>query len=143
MNKTVVKGINSIYLPVSNPHYSANWYVMHLGMKLLMAVQPDSVQAQLGFPNGQSLVLIQTKHSRNANFIEIGGSEQCPLTIEVENFEEAFKELTSAGVRTSPIEDNKSCGKNFYAFDPDGNKIDIWSGWPIHNKANLDRAAMV
>ncbi|GAA0134525.1 hypothetical protein YSY43_13650 [Paenibacillus sp. YSY-4.3] len=34
------------------------------------------------------------------------------------------------GARVADIEDHGDCGRNFTAYDPAGNKIDLWSGWP-------------
>ncbi|TLS51615.1 VOC family protein [Paenibacillus antri] len=135
MSKTVAKGINAVYLPVTSPLRSSEWYVNYLGLSLLMPVNADSTQAQLGFSNGQTIFLIRTKHQQNANYLEVGGTEQCPITIEVEEFDHVFRTLQSKGLKLDPIEDNGDCGKNFYLYDPDGNKIDMWSGWPSDTSA--------
>lgn len=133
MNKTIAKGINAVYLPVSNPYKSSRWYVNHLGLKMLRPVNEESTQAQLGFDCGQTIFLIQTKHKQNANYIEVGGSVQCPITIEVDNFDQVYKALKSEGVEMDQVEDNGECGKNINVYDPDGNMIDIWSGWASVN----------
>lgn len=135
MSEVLVKRIETIYLPVSNPNKSAEWYVKHLGLKLLAPVEQHSTQAQLGLASNQSLFLIQTKDKTNANFIEVNGNEQCVLTFEVSNFEHLYKELKESGVNVTAIEDNADCGMNFYVYDLDRNKLDIWSGWPS-NRAN-------
>ncbi|UVI29190.1 VOC family protein [Paenibacillus spongiae] len=129
MTKSIAKGIDCVYLPASDPRVSAEWYVKHLGLTLLRPIT-NNAQAQLGFPSGSAIFLMQTKESQNANYHDIFGNEQCLLTIEIENFDEAFDAIRSAGVKTDPIEDNGGCGRNFYVYDPDGNKIDLWSGWP-------------
>jgi predicted enzyme related to lactoylglutathione lyase len=133
MNTTVAKRIECVYLPASNPCASADWYVRNLGLTLLRPVNPDSAQAQLQFPNKQTIFLIQTQHRQHANFVQTEGWEQCPLTIEVENLEEVYSAMSSGGVKVGPIEDNKGCGKSFYAYDPDGTKIDVWGGWPVRD----------
>jgi hypothetical protein len=38
--------------------------------------------------------------------------------------------MKNNGAKVSEIEDSGGCGLNFYAYDPDGNKLDIWGGWP-------------
>jgi hypothetical protein len=133
MNTTVAKRIECVYLPASNPCASADWYVRNLGLTLLRSVDPDSAQAQLQFQNEQTIFLIRTQHRRHANFVQIEGWEQCPLTIEVENLEEVYSVMSSDGVKVEPIEDNKGCGRNFYAYDQDGTIIDVWGGWPTRD----------
>ncbi|MCQ6563280.1 VOC family protein [Paenibacillus mendelii] len=129
MTKPIAKGIDCVYLPASDPRSSAEWYVQHLGLTLKRPIT-NNAQAQLGFPAGDTIFLMQTKESQNANYFDSFGNEQCLLTLEIENFDEVFELLSSAGVRIDPIEDNGGCGRNFYVYDPDGNKIDLWSGWP-------------
>jgi hypothetical protein len=136
MNRSVARRIECVYLPASNPYLSADWYVRNLGLTLLRPVNPDSAQAQLQFQNEQTIFLIRTQHRQHANFIQMEGWEQCPLTIEVENLEEVYRAMSAYGVKLEPIEDNKGCGKNFYAYDPNGTKIDVWGGWPILDKGS-------
>ena len=123
------KGIDCVYLPASDPRISAEWYVKYLGLTLKRAIT-NNEQAQLRFKSGSTIFLIQTKDSRNLNYPNISGFEQCVMTIEIENFDETFETLRLAGQAKDQISDNGSCGKNFYAYDPDGNKIELWSGWP-------------
>lgn len=51
--------------------------------------------------------------------------------MEVVNFEDLHAKMKSDGAQVADIEDNGRCGLNFYAYDPAGNKIDMWSGWPL------------
>lgn len=136
MTEVIVKRIETIYLPVSNPKKSAEWYVKHLGLKLLSPVENSSTQAQLGLQSNQSLFLIQSKDKTNATFVEINGNEQSVLTLEVTNFEKCYQELENNGANITAIENQGDCGENFYLYDPDGNKIDIWSGWPDKQSGN-------
>jgi catechol-2,3-dioxygenase len=125
---TVVKRIECVYLPATNMEESAKWYIEHLGLKLLRPVHEN--QAQLGISTEQTIFLIKSKEPGNVNYIEINGSEQCILTMEVENFRELHSKMKQNGAYVTDISDNAGCGLNFYAYDPAGNKIDIWGGWP-------------
>ena len=124
----IVKRIECIYLPATNTEDSANWYIEHLGLKLLRPVHEN--QAQLGIGPEQTIFLIKSKEPGNVNYTEIGGSEQCIFTMEVEKFKELHNKMKKNGAHVTDIEDNAGCGLNFYAYDPAGNKIDLWSGWP-------------
>ncbi|MBB4824650.1 catechol-2,3-dioxygenase [Sporosarcina luteola] len=128
--ETIVKRIETVYLPVQNPAASAEWYRHNLKLAHAAPIEPNATQAQLLVGSGQSLFLIKSKEPIHANFTEIGGEEQCMLTLEVEQFQELHERLSKDGVMVTKIEDHEGCGENFYVYDPDGNKLDIWSGWP-------------
>lgn len=128
--KTVVKRIETVYLPVQNPAASAEWYQTNLNLTISAPTSPDAVQAQLSLESGQSLFLIKAKEPIHANFTEIGGQEQCILTMEVKSLYELHKQLSENGVNVTEIQNLQECGSNFYLYDLDGNKLDIWGGWP-------------
>jgi catechol 2,3-dioxygenase-like lactoylglutathione lyase family enzyme len=129
MKSTIVaKRIDCVYLPATNTEESAKWYMDHLGLRLKRPVHEH--QAQLEISPEQSIFLIKSREPLNVNYTEINGTEQCIMTMEVENFEELYSIMKDKGARISEIEDNGGCGPNFYAYDPAGNKIDIWGGWP-------------
>ncbi|MBS4220986.1 hypothetical protein KHA96_22080 [Bacillus sp. FJAT-49711] len=50
--------------------------------------------------------------------------------MEVNDFHRLYDELEISGATITGIVDNDDCGKNFYVYDIDSNKIDIWSGGP-------------
>lgn len=129
--KGFIKRIETIYLPVANPKASAEWYEKHLRLKAVGTVESDATQVQLLVDSGQFIFLIQSKSGVNVNFTEIGGKEQCLLTLEATDFHHLYDELQAKGAEITAIEDHIECGKNFYLYDFDGNKIDIWSGWPV------------
>jgi len=126
-----IKRIETVYLPVASPKASAEWYEQHLKITASSTVQPDATQAQLTLESGQFIFLIQSKERGNANFTEVGGEEQCSLTLQVTDFHRLYEELQANGATITAIEDNHDCGQNFYVYDLDGNKLDIWSGWPV------------
>ncbi|QHW33681.1 VOC family protein [Paenibacillus rhizovicinus] len=125
---SMVKEINCIYIPTTDTKESAQWYVHNLGLELMRPVHEN--QAQLRIPSGQAIFLIRTPEQTNLNYIQIGGTEQCALTLEVNDFQGLYSQMKNNGAKVSEIEDNEGCGLNFYVYDPDGNKLDIWGGWP-------------
>ncbi|WP_397386529.1 VOC family protein [Paenibacillus terrigena] len=72
--------------------------------------------------------MIKTPEQTNLNYIEIGGTEQYALTLVVNDVHGLYSQMKNNGAKVSEIEDNGGCGHNFYAYDPDGNKLDIWGG---------------
>lgn len=129
--ESFIKRIETIYLPVANPKASSEWYEKHLKLKSASTVELEATQAQLALESGQFIFLIQNKDRVNANFTEVGGEEQCSLTLQVTDFHRLYEELQVNGATITAIEDNRECGQNFYVYDLDGNKLDIWSGWPV------------
>lgn len=124
----IVKEINCIYIPTTDTEKTAQWYMDHLGLELRRPV--DDNQAQLHLPSGQAIFLIKTPVPTTLNYTQIGGTEQCALTLEVNDIHGLYRQMKNSGAHVSDIEDNGGCGLNFYAYDPDGNKLDIWGGWP-------------
>jgi hypothetical protein len=127
----IVKEITCIYIPTTDTEKTAQWYMDNLGLKLMRPVH--EYQAQLRIPSGQAIFLIKTPERTNLNYIQIGGTEQCALTLEVNDFHGLYNRMKNNGTNVSDIEDNGGCGLNFYAYDPDGNMLDIWGGWPSEN----------
>ncbi|MDW0118284.1 VOC family protein [Sporosarcina thermotolerans] len=123
-----VKEINCIYIPTTNTEKTAHWYINNLGLELTAPITEN--QAQLRIPSGTSIFLIKTSRPTTLNYLEISGTVQSALTLEVNDFHILYLRMKDNGANVSDIEDNGSCGLNFYAYDPDGNKLDIWSGWP-------------
>jgi hypothetical protein len=50
-------------------------------------------QAQLRIPSGQAIFLIKSPEQTNLNYIEIGGTEQCALTLEVNDFHGLYSQM--------------------------------------------------
>lgn len=59
------------------------------------------------------------------------------LILEVNADAEEFQDrLTEEGITTTPIKDSGGCGKSLDVYDPDGNLIKLWFGYP-KQKNNL------
>jgi len=125
--KAKVKQIECIYIPITNPYESAEWYQKNLGLELRNPVTEDQVQFRVG--EHQSIFLIKTKEKTTLNYTEVGGYEMSAVTLEVTNIEEIYNNMRSNGVTIEGITGTEGCGDSFEAFDPDGNKISIWGGW--------------
>lgn len=122
-----VKQIECVYIPITNPHQSAEWYQKNLGLELRNPVTEDQVQLKVG--EHQAIFLIKTKERVTLNFTEVGGHEMSALTLEVTNIEEMYSTMKSNGVTIEGVDEREGCGEFFEAFDPDGNRISIWGGW--------------
>ncbi|CAG9623646.1 VOC family protein [Sutcliffiella rhizosphaerae] len=125
----VMKGINCIYLPVTNIEESTSWYQRILRLERMNDITSESTQAQFRITPDQSIFLIKTAEKVNLTYTEIDGNEQCILTLAVSNIRELYEEIKAMESDISSIEDNGACGLSFYVKDPDGNKIELWGGW--------------
>lgn len=121
-----VQRIETVYLPVTDPALSAQWYIENLQLELLRPVDSENNQAQLGLASGQALFLIRTSEPLNLTFKEVGGHEQCIMTLEVTDLQAIYQKLKSNDCRLTPIEDYGECGVSFSVYDPDGNKLEVW-----------------
>lgn len=125
--KAKVKQIECVYIPITNPNVSAEWYQRNLGLELRNPVTEDQVQLRVG--ENQAIFLIKTKEKTTLNYIEVGGTEMSALTLEVTDIEEVYNTMRRNGVEIEGIDETEGCGDFFEVFDPDGNKIAIWGGW--------------
>ncbi|WP_435169732.1 VOC family protein [Paenibacillus glycanilyticus] len=122
-----VKQIECVYIPITNPFESAEWYQRNLGLLLRNPVTEDQVQLKVG--ENQAIFLIKTKEKTTLNYIEAGGTEMSAITLEVTNIEEIYNNMKINGARIEGVNETEGCGDFFDVFDPDGNKISIWGGW--------------
>ena len=125
--KAKVKQIECVYIPITSPYESAEWYQRNLGLELRNPVTEDQVQFRVG--EYQSIFLIKTKEKTTLNYTEVGGTEMSAVTLEVTNIEDMYNNMKLNGVRIEGIVETEGCGDFFEVFDPDGNKISIWGGW--------------
>lgn len=120
--------VGTIYLPVTNPKVSAEWFCTNLGADLgYMDEGNNHVILNLA---QQSFILIQSEKGTLANFNTINDGLMFPFTFEVNGIEaliQLHEELQDKGVSVGEIEDRGHTGRNFIITDPDGNKYDVWS----------------
>lgn len=120
--------VGTIYLPVTNPKLSANWFCSNLRAELAF-IDEGNNHAILNLAH-QSFILILSESSVTANFQTINDGLMFPFSFEVNGEEELLelhKELTDNGVTVGEIEDRGHDGRNFIIVDPDGNRFDVWS----------------
>lgn len=120
--------VGTIYLPVTNPKLSANWFCSNLGAELAF-IDEGNNHAIINLAH-QSFVLILSESGVTANFQTINDGLMFPFSFEVNGEGELLKlhkELIEKGVTVGEIEDRGHDGRNFIIVDPDGNRFDVWS----------------
>ncbi|WP_214629229.1 VOC family protein [Paenibacillus agaridevorans] len=120
--------VGTIYLPVTNPKLSAEWFCTHLGAELsYMDEGNNHVILNLA---QQSFILIQSEKGTLANFNTINDGLMFLFTFEVNGIDaliQLHEDLQDKGVTVGAIEDRGHTGRNFIITDLDGNKYDVWS----------------
>lgn len=122
---TSLKGICSVYVPVSNPIKSAQWWQHNFGLEFAVPFNPAEAQAIMKLADGQWLHLVETEDEVDSQFLNKLGDEMFRFTFEVSGIEVLHDYLNSSGVRIEQLHDRGSCGFNFVFFDLDGNKFDV------------------
>lgn len=75
-------------------------------------------------------MLVQTNGNERMFFTHKGSPNHI-LILEVNaDADEYQNKLTEAGIHTSSIKDAGGCGKSLDVYDPDGNLIKLWFGYP-------------
>lgn len=116
--------IASIYLPVSDPRASLDWYVSHFNLSRNGAGQPVT-------EDGVSLFFLKTvDEGVTSNFYTTdwkpGGCEMAMFNFRVDNVRLLRQRLLDNGVTVSEVNDAGGCGLSVHAFDPDGNRLELW-----------------
>ncbi|RSD28778.1 VOC family protein [Mesobacillus subterraneus] len=117
--------VGTVYIPVSDPALSAEWYKGKLGAKLNFL---DEEKAILDIAD-ISIFLVKSA-DQSSNFFDAEGVERFVLTYEVNGLgalRSLQAELKEHGVKVGEIENRGHAGRNFVFCDLDGNKFDVWS----------------
>jgi predicted enzyme related to lactoylglutathione lyase len=120
VKEPLLKAVNCIYIPVTDPHKAADWYEKYLGLN---RVTPGGDVMLLG--NGMWMFLSRSP-GQTSNFVGGDGSVISPFTFETENIVTLHQSLIDSGATVEPIEDFNTCGFKFWFDDPDGNRFHIW-----------------
>ena len=115
----LIKGY--FYIPVSDFDVSVKWYEDVLGFKLVLN---DPLYRDLESPTGIRIMLIERRGNINSQMMYDTG-EQASYGFIVDNIEEIHSYLISKDIRVTNIGDYQ--GKSFSFFDPDDNRIEMWS----------------
>ena len=59
--------------------------------------------------------------------IKSSGGQGLTLSIQVDNADEIWRLLQSKGVKVNEIKDHPWGGRSFFLFDPEGNRLEMWS----------------
>jgi predicted enzyme related to lactoylglutathione lyase len=121
----LLKRVSHNYLPVQDIKKAIAWYTKYLGLTQV----PDG-RTILALGNGQWLFLMESKTTKNANFVtdQWDGKdyEMFSLTFETDEIIKLHESLRESGTYVESIIDHGGCGLQFKFKDLDGNKFNVW-----------------
>ncbi|MFD0618608.1 VOC family protein [Paenibacillus sp. GCM10027629] len=133
--EATVKSVACIEVPVKNMQRSVDFYVFQLGFyinttKNRLPIETDNTEVFIYPASGVEIMLVKTDGEERLAFTHKGKPNHVLILEISEDIVKCQSRLVEAGIRTSPIKDRGGCGKSFDVFDPDGNLIKLWFGYP-------------
>ncbi|WP_199616201.1 sigma-70 family RNA polymerase sigma factor [Paenibacillus alkalitolerans] len=122
-----IVGISCINFPVRNVDVSAQWYVKHLGCKLVREPirSANGANAIIQLGDGGPNVFLHEEAERTPLHFTRNGVPASLFELKTDDIEAFYAQLVEEGVQVSERYDNYPCSKYFDVVDPDGNTITI------------------
>jgi len=133
--EATVKSVACIEVPVKNMQRSVDFYVFQLGFyinttKNRLPIETGNTEVFIYPASGVEIMLVKMDGEERLAFTHKGKPNHVLILEISEDVVKCQSRLVEAGIRTSPIKDRGGCGKSFDVFDPDGNLIKLWFGYP-------------
>lgn len=128
----VLKSINCIYVPASDPYETIQWFNRHFGLKRTGSkpMKRDTNGESIALGNGTELFVLKAADGSRMTFqtdVWSGPDFQLSmLSFEVDDIVEVHRSLQDNGAKVEELRDANGCGMAFYFYDPDGNKFCAW-----------------
>lgn len=112
----LVTGIGGLFFRSKDHKALALWYEQHFGIN---SMQSGSVWTQEAGPTVFSPFKQDTQYFGSPE-------QQFMLNLRVSDLDKLLEQLAAAGVKTDEKSPDESYGKFAWAYDPEGNKIELW-----------------
>lgn len=124
MNQTETAAIvtSYIYIPVSDVNRSGEWYTKHLGFQ--WNPEPDH-NIELWTSTGVWMFMRTDYPLPNAADM----ARRPVFGLQVSDIQALHRTLQEQGQQVGALANDEG-GSTFLLTDPDGNRIEIWGGWP-------------
>ncbi|AZS16758.1 VOC family protein [Paenibacillus lutimineralis] len=122
-----------VELPVRNVKESMQWYTDLFGVDLCFPYNEGDDGAWLNL-NGLGFGLIRSDDQPKMDFVSASGERKPFFTFQVDNIKELYEEMNQKGVEVKEMVYKQGGGYSFQFFDPSGNFLGIWGGWPKENE---------
>ncbi len=129
MSDDTVQGLGGAFLYVDDLDGAAAWYRQHLGLELQSwgdsrgTVLPSMDRQPAGRMASTTFALFQAEKPLPE------GVRTGRVNFRVRDLDGLVARLQDAGVRTEALED-ESFGRFVWAWDPEGNKVELWEPPP-------------
>lgn len=122
--KKLLKSVSCIYIPCADPERTMNWFRGQF--QLLKTDGP-----WLTLENGTDLMFIETTDETRMKYNgeSWGGDPNFDMPIlmfQVEDIDKLYSSMKQSESEAEEIRDNGGCGREFYFYDPEGNKYVAW-----------------
>ena len=112
-------GVGGVFLKAQDPQALARWYAAHLGIP----VQDGGSMAFDG-PESAGMTVFAHFPADSPYFGEV--SQQAMVIFRVDDLEGLLAQLSAAGVRIDPKQEDHEYGKFAWIWDPEGNRVELW-----------------
>ncbi len=118
-----VTGIGGVFLKAKDPKALSAWYAANLGIQLsdyggATMLWSDEVPATTGSTTW-SLFPAESKYFGD-------GAQTAMVNYRVDDIDGVLAQLEAAGARIDPKREDASYGRFAWAWDPEGNRFELW-----------------
>jgi predicted enzyme related to lactoylglutathione lyase len=118
-----------IELPVKDVKESVKWYTEMFGLGFCFPYYEGDDEAWLNL-NGMGFGLVRSNELPQMDFVTAKGERKPFFTFQVDNIHELREEMIQKGAKVKEMVYKEGGGYSFQFFDPSGNHLGIWGGWP-------------
>ena len=135
-----VTGIGGVFLKSRSPAKLAAWYRKNMGLELAPGGQFmtwDWSTTRAPRRVGSTVWAAMGPKDREWG----AGPSSTELNYRVENLDLLLRQLRRTGVKVADKSDDSSFGKFAWAFDPEGNRLELWEP-PRRSRSSKDHSPM-
>ncbi|MFC5734652.1 VOC family protein [Cytobacillus gottheilii] len=123
MTTALFKGMEGVFIPVTDPELSAKWYGEILGFKLIY-IEEEAAVMRIGDQSQTVVCLVKTQNHQPMKFPENNFGVGKYYNFIPNNIEETHKLLLKKEVKVNPISGDGTT-KFFTFYDPDNNPLGV------------------
>jgi glyoxylase I family protein len=123
MTKPLLKGMEGVFIPVTDPNFSSKWYEEILGFKLLY-IEEEAAVLKIAEQSQTVVCLVKTLNHHPMKFPENNFGVGKYYNFISQDIEETYKLLLERNVKVNPI-GGEGTTKFFTFYDPDDNPLGV------------------
>ncbi|PYF08931.1 VOC family protein [Ureibacillus chungkukjangi] len=123
MSKSLLKGMEGVFIPVKNPEISAKWYEEILGFRLIY-IEEEAAVMKIHEQAQTVVCLVRTKDHQPMEFPNNDFGVGKYYNFIPDDIEETYRSLIEKNVRVNPI-GGEGTSRFFTFYDPDNNPLGV------------------